>query len=97
MMRADHPSSTKRGGVCLHYKQYLPVIRRDDIPHLKKCLVTKTTVKNERCFLMCLYRSPSQNREQFQSFCHSLDILMNKINSRNPAISIITGDFNGKS
>ena len=28
--------------------------------------------KNERCFLTCLYRSPSQNREQFQSFCNSL-------------------------
>ena len=55
------------------------------------------TVKIERCFLTCLYRSPSQNCEQFQSFCDSLDILMNNINSLNPAILIITGDLNGKS
>ena len=45
---------------------------------------------------MCLYRSPSQNREQFHSFCDSLDILMNNINSLNPAALTITGDFNGK-
>ena len=49
-----------------------------------------------RCLYKCLYRSPIQNREQFQSFCDSLDILMNKINVLNPAISIIIGDFNGK-
>ena len=96
MMRADHPSNTKRGGVCLYYKEHLPIIRRDDISNLKECLVAEITVKNERCFLTCLYRSPSQNREQCQSFCDSLDIVINNINSLNPVISIITGDFNGK-
>ena len=96
MMRADHPSNTKRGGVCLYYKEHLPIIRRDDISNLQECLVTEITVKNKRCFLTCLYRSPSQNSEQIQSFCDSFDILMNNINSLNPAISIITGDFNGK-
>ena len=53
-------------------------------------------VKRERCFLTCLYRSPSQGREQSQSFCYSLDIFMSNINSLNPATSIIAGDFNGK-
>ena len=86
MMRADHPSNTKRGGVCLYYKEHLRIIRRNDISNLKECLVTEITAKNERCFLTYLYRSPSQNRKQFQSFCDSLDILMNSINSLNPAI-----------
>ena len=43
MMRADHPSNTKRGGVCLYYKEHLPIIRRDDISNLQKCLVTEIT------------------------------------------------------
>ena len=46
MTRADHPSNTKRSGVCLSYKQHLPVIWGDDISHLKECLVTEITVKN---------------------------------------------------
>ena len=50
----------------------------------------------ERCFLTCLHRSANRKREQFRSCCHSLHILMNNINSLNPSISIITGDFNGK-
>ena len=78
-----------------YYKEHLPIIRRDHISNLNEWLVTE--IKNERYFLTCLYRSPSQNREQFQSFCDSLDILMNNINCLNTAISIITGDFNGKS
>ena len=49
MMRSDHPSNTKRGGVCLYYKKHLPIIRRDDISNLQECLVTEITVKNKRC------------------------------------------------
>ena len=63
---------------------------------MKRCLVTEITVKNEKFSLTCLHRSLIQNREQFQSFCDSLDILMNNINSFNPAFSIIIGDFKGK-
>ena len=31
MIRADHPSNTKRGGVCIYYKEHLPLIRKIDI------------------------------------------------------------------
>ena len=30
-LHSDHPSNTKRGGVCMFYKDYLPVIRCDDL------------------------------------------------------------------
>ena len=75
MMRADHPSNTKRDGVCLYYKEHLPIIRRDKISNLQECLVTEITLKNKRCFLTRLCRSPSQNCEQIKSFCDSLDVL----------------------
>ena len=73
MMRVDYPSNTKGGQVCLYYKEHLPIIRRDGIFNLQEWLVTEITVKNKRCFLACLYRSPSQNREEIQSFCDSYD------------------------
>ena len=31
LLWSDHPSNIKRGGVCMFYKDYLPVIRRDDL------------------------------------------------------------------
>ena len=30
-LRSDHPSNIREGGVCMFYKDYLPVIRRDDL------------------------------------------------------------------
>ena len=30
LSRADHPSNSKRGGVCLYFKERLPLIRRND-------------------------------------------------------------------
>ena len=44
MIRADHPSNTKRGGVCIYYKEYLPLKRKIDICRLNKCIVTEITL-----------------------------------------------------
>ena len=65
LSRADHPCNMKKGGVCNYYKNFLPLIKKDDITDLKECLVTEITVDNEKCSFTCLYRSPSQNCDQF--------------------------------
>ena len=49
-LRSDHPSNTKRGGVCMFHKDYLPVIRRDDLCALSKCIVTKIKLGKESIF-----------------------------------------------
>ena len=41
--RADHPSSSKRRGVCIY--------RRDDLSTMQKTIVTEISVENEACFL----------------------------------------------
>ena len=37
LVRSDHPANTKRGGVCLYYKIYLP-LRVLDIQYLNECI-----------------------------------------------------------
>ena len=59
-IRADHPSDSKRGRVCIYYKEHIPLIKRDDICTLNNCLVTKIRSQGEKCLLTCIYRSPSQ-------------------------------------
>ena len=56
MITTDHPSNTKRGGVCIYHKEYSPLIKKVDICKLNECIVTEITVNNERCFLTCVYR-----------------------------------------
>ena len=87
LLRADHPSNTKKGGVCVYYKDFLPLIRKFEITDLKECLVTEITVENEKWFLTCLYRLPSQNCDQFSYFCkdhHALvSLVISILNAQN--------------
>ena len=56
LIRSDQPSDSKRGGVCIYYKEHIPLIKRDDICTLDNCLVTEIYSQNEKCFLTCIYR-----------------------------------------
>ena len=94
LIRSDHPSDSKKGGVCIYYKEHIPLILRDDINTLDNCLVTEIRSQNENCFLTCIYRSPSQNQDEFKNFCTNFDIVLDNINDELPLCSIVTGDFN---
>ena len=96
LIRSDHPSDSKRGGVCIYYKEHIPLIKRDDICTLDNSLVTKIRSQNEKCFLTCIYRSPSKNNEEIENFCANFDLLLSNINEELPICSIITGDFNAR-
>ena len=83
----------KKGGVCIYYKEYIPLILRDDINTLDNCLVTEIRSQNDKCFFSCICRSPSHNQDEFKNFCTNFDILFNNINDELPLCSIVTGDF----
>ena len=48
LLRADHPSNKKRGGVCMYYKEHLPITKRDDLCTLKENHVTKIVVGKKK-------------------------------------------------
>ena len=96
LLRADHPSNTKRGGVCMYYRNYLPIIRRTDLSDLEECTVAEVTVDKERRFLTSLQRSPSRNDDEFETFCSNLNFVLNNINKFQPLCSVLLGDFNAK-
>ena len=50
LIRADHPSDSKRGGVYMYYKEHILLIKRDDIFTLDNCLVTEIHSQGEKCF-----------------------------------------------
>ena len=90
----DHPSNTKKGGAFIYYKDFLTLIKKDDITYLKEFLVTEITVENEKWFFTCLYRSPSQNCDQFSDFCKDFSVLLYNVNDHRPSCSVIVCDFN---
>ena len=38
LLRADHPNNIKGGGVCIYFKESLPLIRRNDLTNIKSAL-----------------------------------------------------------
>ena len=51
----DHPSlNTKRGRVSTFYKDYLPIIGRDDLCALSECIVTKIKLEKNPYFLLAI-------------------------------------------
>ena len=76
LIRVDHPINSKKGGVCFNYKEDVSLIKRDDICTLDNCLVTELRSQNEKCFLTCLYRLPSQSQDEFENFYIKFDILL---------------------
>ena len=96
LIRSDHRSDSKKDGVCIYYKEDIPLIKRDDICPLGNCLLAEICSKCEKYFLICIYHSPSQSCDEFEIFCVNFDLLLNNINDEFPTSSIVTGDFNAR-
>ena len=96
LIHADHPDNIKRGGVCIYYKESLPV-RVLDLTYLKEALLLEMIDNNKKIIVSVIYRSPSQNNRGFNSFLSSFEQLLSEISKRKPTVSIITGDFNARS
>ena len=49
------------------------------------------------CKFICLYRSPSQTNDEFDSFWKNCELTLNKTHEENPFMIFVLGDFNVKS
>ena len=67
LIRADHPSNTKRGGVCIYYRESLAV-QLVETNCLSKCLLCEVSINHKKSNVAVLYRSPSQNSLEFDNF-----------------------------
>ena len=96
LIRSDHPSDSKKGGVCIYYKEHMSRIKQDITCTLDNCSVTEIRSQNEKCFLTCSYRSPGQYQDDFENVCTNFDILLSKVNDELPICLIVTSDFNAR-
>ena len=95
LIRADHPSENKRGGVCIYYKNTLP-LKVLDIHILQECINFEIKIENKLCNFIVLYRSPSQSQDTFESFIDNLELNIDATAAKNPYLIGILSDFNVK-
>ena len=53
-IQTDHPTNTKRGGVCIYYRESLAVCTENTTP-LAECLVYKVNIQNEKEYVAVVY------------------------------------------
>ena len=92
MIDFDHPSNTKRGGVCLYYKSYSP-LRVLNVSYLKLCV----KIGDKFCTFIALYRSPSQSQGNFETFCDNFEMTLETLTHKGSFLTKIIGNFNAKS
>ena len=96
LIRADHPSNTKRGGACLYYRNSL-AFRLLNIQHLEECIDFEISFAGKVCNLISLYRSPNQSHDIFERFVDNLELNLDTTANRKLYLIVILGDFNAKS
>ena len=96
LVRADNPIDLKRGGVCIYFKESLP-IKVLNITNLNECLVCEISLNGHRSYIVSLYQSPSQSSDEYDHFIKTFEQLIAHLTSFKPHLLLITGDFNVRS
>ena len=94
LIRSDHTSSTKRGGVCIYYRSSLP-LRVINIGYLHECLSFELQIRDKVCNSVALYISSSQFQNDFETFTENFEMTL-EILGQFFFIMTAHGHFNAK-
>ena len=96
LIRSDHPSNNKRGGVCIYYKNFLP-LGVLIIQYLQECINFEFNIGIKICNFTSLSRSPSQTQDEFEKFIDNLELNLETLCQNNPFLIVLIGHLNAKS
>ena len=95
LIRSDHPSNKKRGGICIYYKNFLP-LKVTGVRLLEECITFDLIISNKLCSFVALYRPPSQSQDDFATFSYNFKMTLDLVSKKNPFLFVVLGDFNAK-
>ena len=87
LLRSDHASNSKRGGVCVYYESPL-AMRLIDVHYLQECLIFEILIGGKSCNFISLYRSPSQSSDFFEELADNLQLSLDKISNQNHSLRL---------
>ena len=96
-IRADKPSSIRNGGVCLYFKESLPIKERCDLEILPETIVAEIKLYRKKIFFVLSYCHPNMPVNELVEYTKALETIHESIRKENPTMSILSGDFNARS
>ena len=94
--RADKPENSRCGGVCLYYKENLPIKERPGLVPIPERIVAELKFQRKKNYFVLSYCHLNGSSE-FAEYTKSLENIYESINKENPTLTIINGDFNARS
>ena len=82
-LKPDHPSNSKRGGVCIYHKNSIP-LRVLDIYYLQDCINFEIRFGDKLCNFISLNRSSNQSNETFNTFANDLELNLDLVLAKDP-------------
>ena len=95
LYKADHPSNVKLVGICIYYKNCLP-LKVANIQYLQECINLEMKIREKLCNFVALYRLPSQSQNEFKAFAKNVELNLDTISINNSFLTVVLGDFNAK-
>ena len=95
LIRSDHPSNKKRGGICIYYKNFLP-LKVTGVRLLEECITFDLIISNKLYSFVALYRSASQSQDYFATFFDNFEMTLDLASRKNPYLLVVPVDFNAK-
>ena len=96
--RADCPDNTSHGGVCLYFKEHLPIKERKDLTALDETIVAEINLKRKKIFFVLSYRSPSKSTNpEVLDYISKLSTTLVNIRKEKHSLIVLAGDFNARS
>ena len=99
LVRADNTNNTEKGGVCIYcLTTLLPYLFAtiESTQFLNECINFEIIIGGKMCNFLCLYRSPSQTRDIFETFADNLELTLDTLTNKNPFLIVVIRGFNAK-
>ena len=97
LIRVNHPSNTKRGGVCIYHKEGVSRCPSSKIIKPQSMYRLWSFLESCKGYNGVVYRSLGQDNTEFENFLSDFDELLSKTTSSNSLFIIILGAFNARS
>ena len=94
--RADKPVNIRNGGVCLYFKENLPIKERIDLATIISGIIYEVKLNRKKICFVLSYCHPNLSSAEYDEYVKSLEQLYERVNKENPAVTILTGDFNAR-
>ena len=94
--RSDKAPNIRNGGVCLYFKESLPIKNRCDLAILAETIVAEIKFNKKKIFIVLSYCHPNMPNNEFAEYMCLLENIYESIRKENPTVSILCRDFNAK-